>query len=338
MFISFIPALGETTEIVVPSAAFLQFQATLLAPLGQGEIAENKLILRAPVFSTSTQVYNFTYRLVHASGEIEWLGEYGQNGSLILQKAIRYASNSGHLEYHEDSRVIHPTAKDIQLVSRDQSSCFMRGSLGKLTKVGDAGSLKLDIPWLVQHTIIRGSPQEVLIWSAELPSAEYLGPSRPVLDLPVLPAGGILTIASQDATKNPLPTPPPSPRMKSPVLQSLASTSMAASRSNALVVRQQGTSWLFRLLGQLFRLMLSILVWILKRRRRTRHSTTPVTSPDSSQKQVVLAQMLEPTFSVLVSSQSSTNLKSHLLEVVGLGDVDVLTYDIGGVGLIRISC
>ncbi|KAI0702456.1 hypothetical protein BC835DRAFT_68869 [Cytidiella melzeri] len=31
-------------------------------------------------------VYSFTYRLVRASGAIEWLGAYGQNGDLVIQE------------------------------------------------------------------------------------------------------------------------------------------------------------------------------------------------------------------------------------------------------------
>jgi hypothetical protein len=31
-------------------------------------------------------VYSFTYRLVRASGKVEWLGAYGQNGDLVLEE------------------------------------------------------------------------------------------------------------------------------------------------------------------------------------------------------------------------------------------------------------
>jgi hypothetical protein len=40
------------------------------------------LQLRVPSRKSS---FSFTYRLVHPTGEIRWLGQYGQNGSIVLE-------------------------------------------------------------------------------------------------------------------------------------------------------------------------------------------------------------------------------------------------------------
>ncbi|KAI0815311.1 hypothetical protein BC629DRAFT_1588968 [Irpex lacteus] len=46
-------------------------------------------------------VYSFTYRLVHASGAIEWLGAYGQNGDLVVEeKDVRFTLAQGSTLEH----------------------------------------------------------------------------------------------------------------------------------------------------------------------------------------------------------------------------------------------
>lgn len=46
------------------------------------------LVLQVAIPAPSQQVqYSFTYRLVYPSGEVKWLGLFGQNGTLVLTQA-----------------------------------------------------------------------------------------------------------------------------------------------------------------------------------------------------------------------------------------------------------
>ena len=61
-------------------------------------VAYAKVALRAGSF-TDNQRFSFTYRLVHASGHIQWLGAFGQDGTLV----VNYAPfpNAWGIELHD---------------------------------------------------------------------------------------------------------------------------------------------------------------------------------------------------------------------------------------------
>jgi hypothetical protein len=49
---------------------------------------DSLLSLQLSVPLTSRKyLFSFTYRLVYSTGEIEWLGQYGQNGTIVLEQS-----------------------------------------------------------------------------------------------------------------------------------------------------------------------------------------------------------------------------------------------------------
>lgn len=54
------------------------------------DLPENTLFvhLRVPLGNYIDARFWFTYRLVHPSGEIQWLGEFGRNGELVIEKGL----------------------------------------------------------------------------------------------------------------------------------------------------------------------------------------------------------------------------------------------------------
>jgi hypothetical protein len=120
MTITFAPALGETIDISAPSSIFIDFEAILSRPLKQGERLQLWSNLPTPSLSpgswgaqdllprdglpqtlalrancpleleqdSTSQKFSFTYRIVRPSGQIEWLGQYGQNGRIVVHRNL----------------------------------------------------------------------------------------------------------------------------------------------------------------------------------------------------------------------------------------------------------
>ncbi|EIW64522.1 uncharacterized protein TRAVEDRAFT_55431 [Trametes versicolor FP-101664 SS1] len=71
-------AQAEETPTFLPRAA------------EEEDLPENTLFvhLRVPLGNYIDARFWFTYRLVHPSGEIQWLGEFGRNGELVVEKGL----------------------------------------------------------------------------------------------------------------------------------------------------------------------------------------------------------------------------------------------------------
>ncbi|KAK7064524.1 RING finger protein 8 [Favolaschia claudopus] len=76
---------GEAEFMLVPPLPSDENEFSLFPTDCDGERKLTTLTVDLPVpASNNEQRFSFTYRLVHSNGEIEWLGSYGQNGTLIL--------------------------------------------------------------------------------------------------------------------------------------------------------------------------------------------------------------------------------------------------------------
>lgn len=62
----------------------------ILTSAEEEDLPENTLFvhLRVPLGNYIDARFWFTYRLVHPSGEIQWLGEFGRNGELVIEKGL----------------------------------------------------------------------------------------------------------------------------------------------------------------------------------------------------------------------------------------------------------
>jgi hypothetical protein len=84
-------------------------------------------------------IFSFTYRIVYPAGEIKWLGQYGQNGTIILEQSqsdssfilnegwsmknggYAWTSNSGKaVDNLKVARLSCPSDYSIQLIGRER--------------------------------------------------------------------------------------------------------------------------------------------------------------------------------------------------------------------------
>ncbi|KAJ7042584.1 hypothetical protein C8F04DRAFT_82897 [Mycena alexandri] len=78
---------GETDFRLLPPLPVNEDAAFSVLPDNDSDVAEPNITLTADfVLPTSHgQRFSFTYRMLYPSGEIKWLGQYGQNGTLVLE-------------------------------------------------------------------------------------------------------------------------------------------------------------------------------------------------------------------------------------------------------------
>ncbi len=108
-----------------------------------------------PLGSTETLHFSFTYRIVYSSGEITWLGEFGQNGGLILKASLAKFLNgltlsmAWLLDYSQQAYVqeIKDHVEDVEVATIDHLSDFHIWALGR-------NGFVLDIYSLVAHTYL----------------------------------------------------------------------------------------------------------------------------------------------------------------------------------------
>lgn len=63
---------------------------SLLGPSDHDDQSKALSLAVSVPFPTEPLHYSFTYRLVYPSGEIKWLGSFGHNGSLVIDKKNSY--------------------------------------------------------------------------------------------------------------------------------------------------------------------------------------------------------------------------------------------------------
>ncbi|KAI0768550.1 hypothetical protein BD413DRAFT_479435 [Trametes elegans] len=76
-------------ETVLPEGAQI-FSPGSVEERDSGAAQENSLYipLRVPLHDHVGARFSFTYRLVHPSGHVQWLGEYGRNGELVVEQGL----------------------------------------------------------------------------------------------------------------------------------------------------------------------------------------------------------------------------------------------------------
>ena len=62
------------------------------------------LKLRAPLHDHIGARFSYTFRLVHASGHVEWLGSHGYNGTIVVEQGIPGISLSRDWVVREDGK------------------------------------------------------------------------------------------------------------------------------------------------------------------------------------------------------------------------------------------
>lgn len=107
-------------------------QTISLLPIGESDSAREEqdahaLYARFSLACPGTEPlrFSYTYRLVYPSGEIKWLGEYGKNGTLIIERKFPGFKPSGKWR------------------ARDNGASVISGGLGE----SEVGSLSADIEW-----------------------------------------------------------------------------------------------------------------------------------------------------------------------------------------------
>ncbi|KAF7437111.1 hypothetical protein PC9H_003945 [Pleurotus ostreatus] len=93
--ISFQREEGVPTGTVEGSEGVVRFNAKSSGTSTAGETSNNKTLSGASTLDVAgTWQYSFTYRLASSSGEVTWLGGYGQDGVLVLSSNPRLAAQS----------------------------------------------------------------------------------------------------------------------------------------------------------------------------------------------------------------------------------------------------
>ena len=98
-----------------------------------------------PLKSSETLHYSFTYRIVYTSGEITWLGEFGQNGGLILKASVAKflngltLSTAWLLDYSQQAYVqeIKDPVENVEVATINNLSDFHIWGLGRNGSVLD---------------------------------------------------------------------------------------------------------------------------------------------------------------------------------------------------------
>jgi hypothetical protein len=103
---------------------------------GDEEDQKNTLSLEFSVPLTGPWRFSFTYRLVYPSGEIRWLGQFGENGALVLERAASQLvlgegwspqATSGAYLWNTRGR----TVEDFEVASLVNPSEYVVWALGK---------------------------------------------------------------------------------------------------------------------------------------------------------------------------------------------------------------
>ena len=88
------------------------------------------LEVAAPLPMSRNPYFSFTYRIIYPSGDIQWLGSFGQNGSLSFERSDHDLHNFGlHSWTFDKSRMAHiyevkqPVASGTLVVARIRDMC-----------------------------------------------------------------------------------------------------------------------------------------------------------------------------------------------------------------------